>query len=217
VHFADIGEQQVKNIPTPVHAFHIEMRPDDACIEGRPAKRAGSAAWALPIAVAAVAVAALGVAAIVYLTALRPGALQLANSPRPPPAAEVPMAPPPMASTSAPAAAPSSSPAAAAAPASPQQNEALVPETIPFIPDRAREAVRGAYLPAADHKALAISTAPIGFSSGQADDATAESLALDMCQKRADALAQPRNASSMPSAIRSFTRPAIRPCRRCRG
>src|SRR5580693_2802812 len=29
VQFADIGEQQVKNIPTPVHAFRIEMRPDD--------------------------------------------------------------------------------------------------------------------------------------------------------------------------------------------
>src|ERR1700684_3106280 len=29
VHFSDIGEQQVKNIPTPVHAYHIEMRPDE--------------------------------------------------------------------------------------------------------------------------------------------------------------------------------------------
>ncbi len=29
VHFSDMGEQQVKNIPTPVHAFHIEMRPDE--------------------------------------------------------------------------------------------------------------------------------------------------------------------------------------------
>ena len=177
VHFADIGEQQVKNIPTPVHAFHIEMRPDDARIEGRPAKRAESATWALPVAVAAACVAALGVAAIVYLTALRPGAPQVASAPRPPPPA------------AAPAAAPAVTPAA---PSAPQRSEALVPETIPFIPDRAREAVRSAYLPAADHKALAISTAPIGFSSGQADDATAESLALDMCQKRADALAQPR-------------------------
>ncbi len=33
VHFADIGEQQIKNIPTPVHAYHIEMRPDDARTE----------------------------------------------------------------------------------------------------------------------------------------------------------------------------------------
>jgi len=67
-----------------------------------------------------------------------------------------------------------------------------VPDNIPFIPDRARAAVRDAYVPAADHKALAISTAPIGFSTGQADDATAEAAALDTCQKRADALPQPR-------------------------
>src|SRR5271163_147520 len=71
VQFADIGEQQVKNIPTPVHAFHVEMRPDDARIERRPAKRARSATWALPLAVAAAVIVTLGVAAIVYLTALR--------------------------------------------------------------------------------------------------------------------------------------------------
>ncbi|MGB6661349.1 MAG: adenylate/guanylate cyclase domain-containing protein [Xanthobacteraceae bacterium] len=35
VQFADIGEQQVKNIPTPVHAYHISMRPDDAQAEAR--------------------------------------------------------------------------------------------------------------------------------------------------------------------------------------
>ncbi|MGA7790404.1 MAG: adenylate/guanylate cyclase domain-containing protein, partial [Xanthobacteraceae bacterium] len=85
--------------------------------------------------------------------------------------------------------APSASPEPQSAP---RPAETLVPETIPFIPDRARDAVRNAYLSAADHKALAISTAPIGFSTGQADDATAEAAALDMCQRRADALAQPR-------------------------
>src|ERR1700730_4832160 len=29
VQFADIGEQEVKNIPTPVHAFMVAMRPED--------------------------------------------------------------------------------------------------------------------------------------------------------------------------------------------
>jgi class 3 adenylate cyclase len=38
VQFADIGEQQVKNIPTPVHAFKIEMRPDDGSIAAAPVK-----------------------------------------------------------------------------------------------------------------------------------------------------------------------------------
>ena len=41
VHFADIGEQQVKNIPTPVHAYHIEMRPDDARTEATFGKSSG--------------------------------------------------------------------------------------------------------------------------------------------------------------------------------
>ena len=36
VQFADIGEQQVKNIPTPIHAYKIEMRPDDGRIETQP-------------------------------------------------------------------------------------------------------------------------------------------------------------------------------------
>ncbi len=67
-----------------------------------------------------------------------------------------------------------------------------MPETIPFITDRGRAAVRDEYMPAADHKALAISGGPIGLSTGQADDDTAKAAALDMCQKRADALPQQR-------------------------
>ncbi len=194
VQFADIGEQQVKNIPTPVHAYKIEMRPDDGS-GAAPAKRAAkSPPWIVPVSVAVAAVAALGIAGIVYLTALRPSGPPQATLATPQ-AAATPTAP----TLAAPASTPARmAPATAAAPPSasvrppPRQAEALVPETIPFIPDRAREAVRSAYLPAADHKALAISTAPMGFATGQADDATAESLALDTCQKRADALPQPR-------------------------
>jgi adenylate cyclase len=73
-----------------------------------------------------------------------------------------------------------------------RQAEALVPETIPFILDRARNVIRNEYMPAADHKALAISTGPMGFTTGQVDDETAKAAALDICQKRADALPQPR-------------------------
>ena len=67
-----------------------------------------------------------------------------------------------------------------------------MPETVPFIPDRARATIRNEYMPAADHKALAISAGPIGFTSGQADDETAKTVALEICQKRADALPQQR-------------------------
>jgi class 3 adenylate cyclase len=183
VQFADIGEQQVKNIPNPVHAYHIEMRPDDARSEGRAAKKPGkSPAWIVPAAVAVACVAVLGIGALAYLTLGRSNPPQAVSQSTPPPAT-------PMAAVPAPAAPP---PSTTAAQPAPQPSEALVPENIPFVPDRARAAVRDAYVPAADHKALAISTAPIGFSTGQADDATAEAAALDMCQKRADALAQPR-------------------------
>ncbi|MGB6661348.1 MAG: hypothetical protein WBE90_20235 [Xanthobacteraceae bacterium] len=67
-----------------------------------------------------------------------------------------------------------------------------MPETVPFITDRGRAVVREEYVSAADHKALAISAGPIGLSSGQADDKSAKAAALDMCQKRADALPQQR-------------------------
>ncbi len=58
--------------------------------------------------------------------------------------------------------------------------------------DRTRLAVRNDYLPAPDHKALAISTGPIGISTAQADDQTAKTAALNICQGRANALAVPR-------------------------
>jgi len=177
VQFADIGEQQVKNIPTPVHAYKIEMRQDDA-LAGTPAKKSvKSASWVMPAAIALACVVALGIAAFAYLTMGRPSAPQSASQPNP---AMAPAAP--TVATQSPA------------PQQPalRQAEALVPETIPFIADRARGAVRSEYMPAPDHKALAISTAPIGFSTGQADDETAKAAALDLCQKRADALPLPR-------------------------
>jgi class 3 adenylate cyclase len=194
VQFADIGEQQVKNIPNPVHAYRIEMRPDDTheLPVKKPAKLAsGSAPWVMPVAIAIAGVAVLATAVLVYLTFSRPGGPRLASEPAPP-ATSVAPAPAVAAAPSPSAAPPSAPPPTPAAPPASRQAEAVVPESIPFIPDRARDAIRNAYLPAADHKALAISTAPIGFSTGQADDATAESSALDMCQRRADALPQPR-------------------------
>jgi class 3 adenylate cyclase len=184
VQFADIGEQQVKNIPTPVHAYKFEMRPDDMRLEGSPAKkRAKTAPWIVPAAIAA-PVAAIAIAALAYLMGERHNG--------PPPNS-------PTASPAAPAVAmqPSAPPSASVSPSAPpqpisRQAEALVPETVPFIADRSRATIRNEYMPAADHKALAISSGPIGFTSGQADDETAKTVALDICQKRADALPQQR-------------------------
>jgi class 3 adenylate cyclase len=185
VQFADIGEQQVKNIPTPVHAYKFEMRPDDMRLDASLAKKpAKTASWILPVAIAA-PVAVIAIAAAAYLMGERH------NGPPSPPS--------PSPAASAPAAQPSPpvQQSAAVPPSVPpqpisRQAEALVPESIPFVTDRQRNNIRNEYLPAADHKALAISSGPIGFTSAQADDETAKAGALDICQKRADALAQQR-------------------------
>jgi class 3 adenylate cyclase len=174
VQFADIGEQQVKNIPTPVHAYKFEMRPDDMRLDASPARKlAKTASWILPVAIVA-PVAAIAIAAVAYLMGERH------NGPPPSPPTASPVA-------SAVATQPSAPPQPIL-----RQAEALVPETVPFIAERSRATIRNEYLPAADHKALAISAGPIGFTSGQADDETAKIGALDICQKRADALPQQR-------------------------
>jgi class 3 adenylate cyclase len=170
VQFADIGEQQVKNIPTPVHAFKIEMRPDDGSAAPGPPKtpakgKASRAAWIVPAGIAVTCLAAIVAAASAYL--------MLARSDKP--------TAPSLASVEAQPA--SEQRTANAAPAV----QTLVPESIPLIADRIRANIRNEYMPAPEHKALAISTGPIGFITGQADDETAKRAALDICQKRADA------------------------------
>jgi class 3 adenylate cyclase len=184
VQFADIGEQQVKNIPNPVHAYHIEMRPDDARAEARAKKPVKLTFGAVPTMIAGACVAVLGLGGLVYLTAMRP---------RPP--ASAPAAP--QAALTAPTnSAPAIVAAASATPSkpgpapAPHAAEGVVPDTIPFISDRGRTAVREEYMAAADHKALAISSGPIGISSDQVDDGTAKAAALDLCQRRVDALPQ---------------------------
>jgi len=185
VQFADIGEQQVKNIPTPVHAYKFEMRPDDLRMDAAPAKKpAKAASWIVPVAIAA-PVAAIAIAAIAYLMGERH------NGPPGPPAsspAASAVATQPSAAAQPSASAPASAPPTPAS----RQTQALAPEAIPFVTDRQRNNIRNEYMPAADHKALAISTGPIGFTSGQADDETAKTVALDICQNRADALPQQR-------------------------
>jgi adenylate cyclase len=191
VQFADIGEQQVKNIPTPVHAFHISMRPDEAQADARAAtaakaKASGrpsgpSASLALPLTIAGICVALLIIGGLVYKFVVQPG------SPAPQTASTMAA---PAGNTQQAAASSSSVPTVAATSPAPRAAETLVPDTIPFITDRGRAVVRDEYMTAADHKALAISTGPIGLSSGQADDDAAKAAALEMCQKRADALPQ---------------------------
>jgi hypothetical protein len=77
-------------------------------------------------------------------------------------------------------------PPQAGQPAARRQTEALVPEAVPFITDADRVAIRRDYLPAREHKALAISQSRIGFMTGQPDDETASKVALASCQRASD-------------------------------
>src|SRR4051812_44202916 len=89
VQFADIGAQEVKNIPTPVHAFMVAMRREDGTYATpqvkKPAKAqaSGAPAWMWPAAVTLVSLAAIGVGGFLYFTKLEtsaPNASSVASS-----------------------------------------------------------------------------------------------------------------------------------------
>src|SRR6478672_4824546 len=76
VQFADIGAQEVKNIPTPVHAYMVAMRREDGTY-GKPqlkkpaAKLAAAPVWMWPLVVAIVSIVAIGVTGFLYNTKLK--------------------------------------------------------------------------------------------------------------------------------------------------
>src|ERR1700730_574404 len=74
VQFADIGAQQVKNIPTPVHAYMVAMRREDGTYSTpqvkKPAKAAPAPNWMWPLVVGVVSVVAIGVSGFLYFTRL---------------------------------------------------------------------------------------------------------------------------------------------------
>jgi adenylate cyclase len=168
VQFADIGEQEVKNIPSPVHAYTLALGADDAGPQPRPkvkkdverrlSKFPAGMGWGLA------GVGAIGVAALIYVALQRStpsGGLVVSQPP-----GQGQEARPPVAQRRA---------------------EPLIPEIVPRIADRGRVIIREQYLPAPDHKALAISTIRMGFMTGQKDDEAAKAGALAMCQKASDA------------------------------
>ncbi len=211
VQFADIGAQEVKNIPTPVHAFMVAMRRENGSYATpqvrKPAARPGvGLTWLWPVVVMVVCLVAIGVGGFLYFTKLElaSGSKETAavNS-NPPPAPALAPRPSSAASSAAPASlAPSVAPTAAAKAASPQPpsapsptpaSEKFVPETVPFVPDRSRVTLATDYVPAPDFKALALNSNGVNsLVSGQPNEEAARSAALDQCQKRADATLSPR-------------------------
>lgn len=200
VQFADIGAQEVKNIPTPVHAYMVAMRREDGSyatpLVKKPAKAQGAAQpnWMWPVAVTVVGLAAIGVGGFLYFTQLEAAApSKVAEpgvaSPAPPAAAQP---------SSAPTAVAAAMPVPAVAPAPPSSPMAVSSDKfaaaiIPFISDKARAALASDYAPAGDFKAFALNVG--GFSASvtaQPNEEAAKSAAVEQCQKRADAAQSPR-------------------------
>ena len=159
VQFEDIGDQQVKNIPTPVHAYVVRIWEEHAPRSWR-RKAAQGAGRMWPAAVVAIA-GAIALAAYVYPpvvwftqgdAGLRLGPTVSASKQEPPRQAVQ------------------------------KQAELLVPENVPLILDRERIQLRAAYLPAPDHKAIAISSVRMGLTTGQPDEETAKVAALNACR-----------------------------------
>src|SRR6202521_4826513 len=73
VQFADIGAQEVKNIPTPVHAYMVAMRRADGAYSMPKVKKKSSGAattpnWVWPLVVAVICLVAIGVTGFLYFT-----------------------------------------------------------------------------------------------------------------------------------------------------
>src|SRR3984893_3813823 len=74
VQFADIGAQEVKNIPTPVHAYMVAMRREDGSYTTpqlkKPPPASATANWMWPLAATVVCLVGIGVAGFLYFTKL---------------------------------------------------------------------------------------------------------------------------------------------------
>jgi class 3 adenylate cyclase len=197
VQFADIGAQEVKNIPTPVHAYMVAMRRQDGThampqVKKPAAKAVAGPTWMWPLAVTVVCVAAIGVGGYLYLTKL-----QMTNKDAVP-ASQMAAAAPPMPAASAaqramPVAAAPAAPTITPSPAQRASGDQLAADVVPFVSDRTRLNLAKDYVPASDHKAFALNIN--GFNAvavGQPNDDAARTTALEQCQKRADAAQSPR-------------------------
>ena len=128
VRFADIGQQQVKNIPRPVHAYVVTTHAlGDQVVTPR-VNKSGKRTTAIAATVALITVGALGVATYTYLTATRVSNLDKVVAPSSaPPAATQATAPAVPAQPVSPAA----QPTPPTAPAAPAQDASPAPKQIP--------------------------------------------------------------------------------------
>ncbi|MCC8962685.1 adenylate/guanylate cyclase domain-containing protein [Bradyrhizobium sp. Pear76] len=202
VQFADIGAQEVKNIPTPVHAYMVAMRREDGSYATPQVKKPikvpppGAPAWMWPAGITLVLLAAIGVGGFLAYTKLETSANKPAVV-----ASSVPASAPLVSASPAPlvAPAPSAKPAPTlVAPASPPppsiaSGDKLATDIIPFVSDRTRNVLATEYAPANDFKAIALNiNGFVGSSVAQPSEDAAKTSALEQCQKRADNAGSPR-------------------------
>jgi adenylate cyclase len=164
----DMGEQHVKNIPRPIHAYRLTTEGAAPVAAVAPQPLAGKGSSRLVIAAGAVAVAAIMAVAGIWLLHERsqPGA--------PVPAVEVSAPSPAIAATPPPA------PAPLAAAMAPRVYDAA---DVPFVPDWRRRALEN-YGRAEGAKAIAINARGIfAFATRRIDDTIARRLALEHCDK----------------------------------
>ncbi|WP_065751696.1 adenylate/guanylate cyclase domain-containing protein [Bradyrhizobium paxllaeri] len=197
VQFADIGAQEVKNIPTPVHAYMVAMRREDGTYTTpqvkKPAKPQGATQpnWMWPVAVTVVGLAAIGVGGFLYFTKLETSATKVASrgsmaSPAPAPSAIATVPVPAAKAPDSPSPQPPSPSVVASA-------DKFVAASIPFISDKARASLATDYAPAADFKAFALNVGGFhAFVTAQPSEEAAKSAAVEQCQKRAEAAQSPR-------------------------
>lgn len=194
VHFADIGAQEVKNIPTPVHAYMVAMRREDGTYTTPQLKKVAKAEpapnWLWPLVVGVVSVVAIGVGGFLYFTKLETTQVKstaAAAAPVPSPVAAPSPSPTPTQSTTIAAMPPPmTSPLAAS-------GGKIPVDAVPFIGERLRAYLSNEYAAAGDYKAFALNIGGFtGSSLGQPNEEAARNAALDQCQKRADAAQNPR-------------------------
>ncbi|WP_369719944.1 adenylate/guanylate cyclase domain-containing protein [Bradyrhizobium sp. LLZ17] len=201
VQFADIGAQEVKNIPTPVHAYMVAMRREDGTYATPQIKKVAKAApapnWMWPLVVGVVSVVAIGVSGFLYFTKLetsKDGSSSVAAVPSPVVTASPSPTPTTAMKAPMPMPTPTQSAAAAATPSPPAASGGkFSADSVPFISDRARGFLSNEYAASNDYKAYALNIA--GFSGtglNQPSEEAARNMALDQCQKRADAAQSPR-------------------------
>jgi adenylate cyclase len=207
VQFADIGAQEVKNIPRPVHAYMVAMRREDGTYATPQVKKVAKASttpnWMWPLVVGVVSIVAIGVGGFLYFTKLetaqvtsRPATSAAAApasgpvtapSPSPTMAEKAPAPLPTATSTQTAAAAPAPSPSPPAT-----SGAKFAADAVPFVAERIRGNLNE-YSAAGDYKAFALNIGGFtGSSVNQPNEEAARNAALDQCQKRAEAAQSPR-------------------------